>query len=235
MKLAAALVTCFSALILVSGCADEDPKLDASAKPQGTTATDIAAAEIGGEAAVENAKPMVVRVAYRPGIGDDGTPGTGEMEAHVRKLGALNIGNTLPTVDAARAAFGDDFTAAAQPETNDECLIDWPNAGVSTIFSQRHAESPNPCADGFLNVAMLTGNHWSTAKELAVGDSAARIKKVYPKAKLEPLTGDLAKLAGTDEAHAIEVGGYGGDPYTTLWAVTDDGKVTGLLYFNNAD
>jgi len=138
-----------------------------------------------------------------------------------RAVGGLQIGRG--TLAAARQRFGSPSTVRPRA-SGVECNARWNRLGLKLAFLDF---SGRACADGVLVTATITSRSaWRTAVGLRVGDSVARLLRLYPRASLHraapPWTGYWLVTRRT----CAEVGSI---PYPGLLARVQDGRVTALI------
>ena len=132
-------------------------------------------------------------------------------------LVARDPGRSYP---AAVKAFG--LPSARAPGGAGSCTVRWQGLGLAMTFS---SSEPAPCASSRLGRsvwfgATASGVRWRTDRGLAVGDSLARLRRLYPQAYLRarpsPAAWILVWIRG-------EVG-----PTVYLQATLRSGRVTAL-------
>lgn len=138
-----------------------------------------------------------------------------------RVVGGLRVGHD--TLADARERFGSASTVRARA-SGVECNAGWNRLGLKLAFLDF---SGRACADGVLVTATITNRSaWRTAVRLRVGDSVARLVRLYPRASLHraspPWTGYWLVTRRT----CAEVGTI---PYPGLLARVRDGRVTALV------
>ncbi len=83
------------------------------------------------------------------------------------------------------------------------------------------------CQDGVLVTATITSRSaWRTAVGLRVGDSVARLRRLYPRATLHPSSPPWTGYWLVTRRTCAEVGGF---PYPGLLARARAGRVTALV------
>ena len=98
-----------------------------------------------------------------------------------RVVGGLRIAHG--TLAQARQRFGAPSTVRSRA-SGVECNANWPRIGLRLAFFDF---SGRACQDGVLVTATITSRSaWRTAVGLRVGDSVARIRRLYPRASLHP-------------------------------------------------
>ena len=104
------------------------------------------------------------------------------------------------------------------------CLQSWKGARLAVTF---FTFEDKPCARGVALIVTVTGRAaWRTAIGLRVGDSAARLRTLYPKARLRTgFAGDSGYWLVTRQVCA-EVGG---GAYPGLLARMKAGRVAALV------
>ena len=85
------------------------------------------------------------------------------------------------TLGGLQAAFGKPGRLTPNQEG---CTALWGSIGLRV--SLYNLAGGNPCKPktGFHSTSVMTGKRWSTNKGLHVGDGTARLKQLYPKAKI---------------------------------------------------
>jgi hypothetical protein len=89
-----------------------------------------------------------------------------------RAVGPLRVGSATPA--QAVAAYG---PPSAHGTT---CTGRWPTASLALGFLSFES---NPCSAGVLVHAVATGTRWRTNRGLRVGDTRARLRALYPRAR----------------------------------------------------
>jgi hypothetical protein len=123
----------------------------------------------------------------------------------------------------ARARFGPPSTT--RREQTIACVASWKRIGLTLTFLDLSGR--NPCRTGILIRATITSRGaWRTAKGLRKGDSVARLRRLYPRARyrrhIAPWTGYWLVTR-----RACELGGF--EPFPGLLARVRDGRVTALV------
>jgi hypothetical protein len=132
-----------------------------------------------------------------------------------RKVGGLAVGSG--TRAQAIARFG---APSAQKAAGSSCDVTWKRLGLRISFLEFAGD---PCTTGGAVLLTITDRaHWRTALGLRVGDTAARVKALYPKAKLH--AGDGYWLVPRNSCKET-----GGQPYAGLLARMGSAKVTALV------
>jgi hypothetical protein len=126
-------------------------------------------------------------------------------------------------LDDARTRLGSPSTVRSRA-SGVECNAAWKRIGLKLAFLDF---SGRACADGVLVTATITSRSaWRTAVGLQVGDSVARLRRLYPRASLHrsaaPWTGYWLVTRRT----CAEVGSL---PYPGLLARARSGRVTALV------
>lgn len=136
----------------------------------------------------------------------------GPLRPHLR-IGSPGGFEQHASYDAAWAAFG-------RPGTVDRfarwgCTASWPGIGLTIGFADYGGATA--CRDGgWIQVARIRSQRWRTREGLRVGQSEARIRRLYPRAERHGREWWLAK-----SYNRIGDGGW----YGTLVAVVDGGRV----------
>ena len=86
---------------------------------------------------------------------------------------------------SARAAFG---APTSRTVGDEQCVVSWRTPGVRITFIVFLEVSRAPCSDrgvrrGSFSEIRLYGSRWRTATGLRIGDSAARMRALYPSAR----------------------------------------------------
>ena len=92
-----------------------------------------------------------------------------------QSIGPLRVGSATPA--QAIAAYG---PPSALRRNGTTCIGRWPAASLSLGFISFEA---NPCASGILVHAVATGSRWHTNRGVRIGDSRARLRSLYPRAR----------------------------------------------------
>lgn len=138
-----------------------------------------------------------------------------------RAVGGLRIG--VDTLADARERFGSPSTVRSRP-SHVECNAGWNQLGLKLAFLDF---SGRACEDGVLVTATITSRSaWRTAVGLRVGDSVARLKRLYPRARLHRASGPWTGYWLVTRRTCVEVGSL---PFPGLLARVRDGRVTALI------
>jgi hypothetical protein len=110
-------------------------------------------------------------------VAADATAPTYVIQASRSSVAGVVVGRAKP--ESAIRRFG-------QPATTNwngsSCLYDWPQIGLKIVFWY-HDPKSNPCELGEAARATVTSRSaWRTTVGLRVGDSVARLRKLYPRA-----------------------------------------------------
>ena len=137
-----------------------------------------------------------------------------------RSAGGIRIGYSTPA--QVKALFGAPSTVR-RPFAQ-SCVLSWKAAKLSVEF---FTFEDKPCDDGVALVVTVTGRPgWRTAFGLRVGDPAARLRKLYPRAPLKTgIPGDSGYWLVTRKVCA-EVGG---GSYPGLLARIRAGRVSAFV------
>jgi hypothetical protein len=131
------------------------------------------------------------------------------------KVGGLAVGSG--TRAQAIARFG---APSSQHHGGQSCDVTWKPLGLRISFLDFASD---PCTVGGAVVLTMTSRaHWRTGLGLRVGDSVARVKALYPKAKLHPSEGWWL----VPRKSCVETGGQS---YPGLLARAHAGHVTALV------
>jgi hypothetical protein len=137
-----------------------------------------------------------------------------------RSAGGIGIARSTPA--HVKALFGPPSTSRLTSAQS--CLQSWKRARLAVTF---FTFEDKPCARGVALIVTVTGRAaWRTALGLRVGDSAARLRTLYPKARLRTgFAGDSGYWLVTRQVCA-EVGG---GAYSGLLARMQRGRVSALV------
>ena len=137
-----------------------------------------------------------------------------------RNAGGIRIGRSTPA-DVKRL-FGAPSTARALSDQS--CVQSWKGARLVVQFFTFEGK---PCVGGVALVVTVTGRAaWRTAVGLRVGDPAARVRALYPRAgPSRALGGDKGYWLVTRQICAD----VGGGPYPGLLARMQRGRVSALV------
>ena len=137
-----------------------------------------------------------------------------------RTAGGITIARSTPT--DVKKLFGAPSTSrATSPQS---CVQSWKGARLAVHFFTFEGK---PCSAGVALIVTVTGRTaWRTAVGLRVGDSAARLRSLYPRARLRTgFAGDSGYWLVTRQMCA-EVGG---GAYPGLLARMQNGRVSALV------
>lgn len=138
-----------------------------------------------------------------------------------RAVGGLQIGRG--TLADARVRFGSPSTARSRA-SGVECDVRWSRIGLKLVFLDFPGRA---CQDGVLVTASVTNRSaWRTAVGLRVGDSVARLRRLYRHATLHPASPPWTGYWLVTRRTCAEVGAM---PYPGLLARVRDGRVTALV------
>ena len=138
-----------------------------------------------------------------------------------RAVGGLKIGRG--TLADARARFGPASSVRSRA-SGVECDARWNRIGLKLALLDF---SGRACQDGVLVTATITSrSSWRTAVGLRVGDSIARLQRLYPRASLHPASPPWTGYWLVTRRTCAEVGAI---PYPGLLARTRNGRVTTLV------
>lgn len=137
-----------------------------------------------------------------------------------RNAGGIKIARSTPA--NVRQLFGAPSTSRAVSAQS--CLQSWKGARLVVHFFTFEGK---PCAKGIALIVTVTGRAaWRTAVGLRVGDPAARVRNLYPRARLRTgFAGDTGYWLVTRRICA-EVGG---GAYPGLLARMRGGRVSALV------
>jgi hypothetical protein len=139
-----------------------------------------------------------------------------------RTVGPIRIARTTAS-QAVAALPGAHQTVRHRPG----CRITWPALGLAVDFTVIGTDPRDPCVDGIAVVATATSRPaWRTVLGLRVGDTVARIRGLYPKARRKPYPGEPAGYWLVSRRACEVVGGF---PYPGLLARSKNGRVTALV------
>ena len=138
-----------------------------------------------------------------------------------RAVGGLRIAHG--TLAQARQRFGPPSTVRSRA-SGVECNAVWNRVGLRLAFLDF---SGRACQDGVLVTATITSRSaWRTALGLRVGDSIARIRRLFPRATLHPASPPWTGYWLVTRRTCAEVGAI---PYPGLLARVRGGRVTALV------
>ncbi len=137
-----------------------------------------------------------------------------------RSAGGIRIARSTPA--EVQRLFGAPSTTRVTSAQS--CLQSWKGTRLAVTFFTFEGK---PCARGVALIVTVTGRAaWRTAVGLRVGDSAARLRALYPKARLRTgFAGDSGYWLVTRQVCA-EVGG---GAYPGLLARMQRGRVSALV------
>ena len=137
-----------------------------------------------------------------------------------RSAGGIRIARSTPA--DVKKLFGTPSTSRVT--SSQSCLQSWKGARLAVTFFTFEGK---PCARGVALIVTVIGRAaWRTAVGLRVGDSAARLRTLYPRARLRTgFVGDSGYWLVTRQVCA-EVGG---GAYPGLLARMKSGRVAALV------
>jgi hypothetical protein len=159
--------------------------------------------------------------------------GTVDNVARIASL-QLDSGASLPVATRALGAPDRSGRGPADPTL---CYAWWDDLGLEAIFWFAHPPSfRDSCRRGPLGAALMTGDRWRVVPSgLAIGDSRARARQLYPDARAGNLVGAFTKVPGRDDSLVLATGAYGGQREPILYATFVDDRVASLVYLSLAD
>ena len=138
-----------------------------------------------------------------------------------RAVAGLQIGRG--TLADARARFGPTSSVRSRA-AGVECDARWSRLGLKLTLLDF---SGRACRDGVLIGATVTNRSaWRTAVGLRVGDSVARLTRLYPRARLHPASPPWTGYWLVTRRTCAEVGAI---PYPGLLARVRDSRVTAIV------
>jgi hypothetical protein len=138
-----------------------------------------------------------------------------------RAVAGLKIGRG--TLGDARALFGTPSRVRSLA-SGVECDARWNRIGLKLALLDF---SGRACRDGVLVTATITNRgSWRTAVGLRVGDSVARLPRLYPRATLHPASPPWTGYWLVTRRTCAEVGAI---PYPGLLARARNGRVTAIV------
>ena len=136
-------------------------------------------------------------------------------------VGGLRVAHAMPA--DARARLGAPSTS--RTERSLSCVQSWRRIGLVLRFLD--LSERRPCRSGVLVTATITSrSHWRTAVGLRVGDSAARVRRLYPRARFRRGFAQWTGYWLVPRRTCVEVGAQ---PYPGLLARVRDGRVHALV------
>ncbi len=127
------------------------------------------------------------------------------------------------TAANARARFG--APSSVRARLPHSCFMRWNRIGLSLTFLD--LSEGRPCRSGVLVTATVTSRaHWRTALGLRVGDSIARLERLFPRATLHRNEGPWTGYWLITRRTCAEVGGQ---PFPGLLARVRSGRVSALV------
>jgi uncharacterized repeat protein (TIGR01451 family) len=123
-------------------------------------------------------------------------------------------------VPNALSAFGAPTRRGLAGRFGESCFVTWARYGLQLHAYLRPRDDPeavDPCQDGTVNDALVTGSRWRTATGLAIGDPETNLDRLYPDAGRQ---GAWRRLA----TRRLDLAGE--TTYPTLLAKVVDGRVT---------
>jgi hypothetical protein len=139
-----------------------------------------------------------------------------------KAVGPVRIGRTNASQVIA-ALRGGHHTVRQRPG----CRISWPALGLAVDFAVIGTDPRDPCVSGVAVVATVTSRSaWRTARSLRVGDTTARLRRLYPKARRRPYPGEPTGFWLIPRRACEVVGAF---PFPGLLARSRNGRVTALV------
>ena len=139
----------------------------------------------------------VVGVAMVPGALAGGSSVI-RVGADSQTIGPWRTGTT-PTLAAAVAALGRETSCTRLETLPAFATAEWRQLGLRMVFGSYGAGGARPCRARravFLDNAHAYGKQWQTSRGLRVGDSLAKLHRLYPQARLRTYTRGVAPVRG---------------------------------------
>jgi hypothetical protein len=150
-------------------------------------------------------------------------------------VGSQTIGpwrtGTTPTLAAAVGALGRETTCTRLETLPAFARAEWRQLGLRMVFGSYGPGGARPCRARravYLDTARADGKQWQTSRGLRVGDSLAKLHRLYPQARLRTYTRAVAPVRGwwlvvrtsrVPDKHQLPA----------LLATTEAGRVTALV------
>jgi hypothetical protein len=138
---------------------------------------------------------------------------------------------TTPTFAAAVAAFGRETTCRRLEALSGFAAAEWRRLGLRLVFGSYGAGGARPCRARravFLDNVRARGTQWRTGLGLRIGDSVAKLRRLYPHARLRTYPGGIPPVRGWWlVVRTSRVPDYHQVP--ALLATTRAGRVTALV------
>jgi hypothetical protein len=101
----------------------------------------------------------------------------------LRSFGGFNPQRGDPSTAAANAIFG---IGTVRTETDDACIVDYPDIGLRIVFADFGSPGVGACDPRAGKAQELTasGPGWVTDRGLAIGDRFRKLKRLYPERRL---------------------------------------------------
>jgi hypothetical protein len=118
--------------------------------------------------------------------------------ADSQTIGPWQTGTT-PTFAAAVAAFGRETSCTRLEKLPAFARAEWRELGLRMVFGSYGPGGAHPCRarrSVFLDNARAYGKQWQTSRGLKVGDSLAKLRRLYPQARLRTYTRGVASVHG---------------------------------------
>jgi hypothetical protein len=106
---------------------------------------------------------------------------------------------TTPTFAAAVAALGRETTCARLKTLPAFATAEWRRLGLRMVFGSYGPGGARPCRARqavFLDNARAYGKQWRTGRGLRIGDSVAKLHRLYPQARLRTYIRGVAPVRG---------------------------------------
>jgi hypothetical protein len=115
-----------------------------------------------------------------------------------QSIGPWRTGTT-PTLAAAVAALGRETSCTRLEKLPAFAAAEWRQLGLRMVFGSYGPGGARPCharRGVFLDNAHAYGKQWQTSRGLKVGDSVAKLHRLYPQARLRTYTRGVAPVRG---------------------------------------
>jgi hypothetical protein len=141
---------------------------------------------------------VLVALVLAAPVGARGRATVIRVDVESETIGPWRTGTT-PTFAAAVAAFGRETTCKRLQALPGFAAAEWRRLGLRMVFGSYGSGAARPCRAPravFLDNARAYGKQWQTGLGLRIGDSVAKLHRLYPRARLRTYRRGVGPVRG---------------------------------------
>jgi hypothetical protein len=123
---------------------------------------------------------LLVALVAALAVAAAGTAGTSRVIRSDEWIGSYAV-KTDGTLGGAITAFG--RPSSVKPSRDGFCSARWSGLGLAITFYNLGGQNACGRTTGYFGEALISAPGWRTSRGLAIGDSLARLRRVFPAAK----------------------------------------------------